>query len=90
MRERADCGLGGAGDVNGDGIDDLIIGARGSNDYAGETYVFFGSAAGFAASLDLAALDGTDGFILAGTPRMTSGSSRARARGTSTATASTI
>ena len=52
----------GAGDVNGDGIDDLIIGASGRSrrqDDAGESYVVFGSAAGFAASLDLAALDGT-------------------------------
>ena len=52
----------GAGDVNGDGIDDLIIGARAPirRQYdAGESYVVFGTAAGFAASLDLAALDGT-------------------------------
>jgi hypothetical protein len=56
----------GAGDVNGDGIDDLIIGAPladpGGRYEAGESYVVFGSAAGFAASLDLSALDGTDGF----------------------------
>ena len=54
----------GAGDVNGDGIDDLIIGAPdadpGGRYAAGESYVVFGSAAGFAASLDLAALDGSE------------------------------
>ena len=50
----------GAGDVNGDGIDDLIVGANGRYAYA--SYVVFGSAAGFGANVDLAALDGTDGF----------------------------
>jgi len=56
----------GAGDVNGDGYDDLIIGAIGGDNYAGESYVVFGSGAGFAASLDLASLDGSNGFTLNG------------------------
>ncbi|MDJ0509298.1 MAG: Ig-like domain-containing protein [Crocosphaera sp.] len=59
-----------AGDVNGDGFDDLIIGARGADpngiDGAGETYVVFGSDSGFNASLDLSTLDGTNGFVLNG------------------------
>jgi len=55
----------GAGDVNSDGFDDLILGAAGP-DYAGESYVVFGTDAGFAASLDLAALDGSNGFRLLG------------------------
>ena len=54
----------GAGDVNGDGIDDLIVGAPGADPDgrydAGESYVVFGTDAGFAASLDLAALDGIE------------------------------
>jgi len=59
-----------AGDVNGDGYDDLLIGARGafgngSRD-AGETFVVFGSGAGFAATLELSTLDGSDGFRLDG------------------------
>jgi VCBS repeat-containing protein len=63
----------GAGDVNGDGFDDLIIGARRANpngnfdsDEAGESYVVFGRSDGFSASLELSALDGTDGFVLNG------------------------
>ena len=59
-----------AGDVNGDGYHDLLIGARGAfgngNRDAGETYVVFGSGAGFAASIELSTLDGTDGFRLDG------------------------
>lgn len=38
--------LGGAGDVNGDGVDDVIIGAISADparrSYAGESYVVFG------------------------------------------------
>jgi Ca2+-binding RTX toxin-like protein len=58
-----------AGDINGDGIDDLIIGAKHAdpNGYSsGASYVVFGSDAGFAASLELSALDGTNGFRLNG------------------------
>ena len=61
-----------AGDVNGDGYDDLIIGARGADpdgrNLAGETYVVYGgvSAAGTDGVLDLSALDGTNGFTLTG------------------------
>ncbi|NBB17688.1 hypothetical protein GVN21_20195, partial [Caulobacter sp. SLTY] len=58
-----------AGDINGDGIDDLIIGARAADANgvdSGAAYVVFGSDAGFAASLDLSTLDGTNGFSLSG------------------------
>ena len=58
-----------AGDVNGDGYDDLIIGAYyGSDNYAGETYIVYGgaSAPGTRGVLDLSILDGTNGFTLTG------------------------
>ena len=57
-----------AGDVNGDGYDDLIIGAYGANNSFGETYVVYGgaSAPGTAGVLELSTLDGTNGFTLNG------------------------
>ena len=60
-----------AGDVNGDGYDDLIIGADGADDSAGETYVVYGGAStpGTDGVLDLGALNGTNGFILTGIDR---------------------
>ena len=59
----------GAGDVNGDGYDDLIIGSDGADPngpISGASYVVFGRASGFAANLDLSALDGTNGFQMNG------------------------
>src|SRR5262245_43678408 len=62
-----------AGDVNGDGFDDLIIGARSASGpgntrhYAGDTYVVFGHAGAFAAAIDLATITaGTGGFVIHG------------------------
>jgi len=57
-----------AGDVNGDGIDDLIIGAyRGDNggSNAGEAYVIFGKSTGLA-NIDLSTLTPADGFVIQG------------------------
>ena len=39
-----------AGDVNGDGFADLLVGAAGSNDRRGLAYVFYGSASGITAA----------------------------------------
>ena len=55
-----------AGDVNGDGVGDVIVGASSANNATGESYVVFGSTEGFDAALDLADLDGENGFRLDG------------------------
>ena len=59
-----------AGDFNGDGFDDLIVGARsaspGGQLDAGASYVILGKASGFASVIDLSSLNGTTGFRLDG------------------------
>ncbi len=67
----------GAGDVNGDGIDDLLIGAsngRLSGSYSGASHVVFGaSEVGSGGTLELSALDGSNGFAINGVPYSRSG-----------------
>jgi hypothetical protein len=58
-----------AGDVNGDGIDDLLIGAYTADpngDESGSSYVVFGSSSGFASVIGLSSLNGSSGFRLDG------------------------
>ena len=57
----------GAGDINGDGVADLIIGAPYANSYAGASYVVFGKPGLLGSgSLALSSLDGSNGFVLSG------------------------
>ena len=60
----------GAGDVNGDGFDDLIVGAVGAdtngNFATGQSYVVFGNNSGASSSFDLNTLNGTNGFAING------------------------
>ena len=58
------------GGLDGDGLDDIAIGAGQATDFLGETYVVYGSALvaegeadGF---IDLGALSGTDGVTIRG------------------------
>ena len=59
-----------AGDINGDGYDDIIIGARqadpNGSQNGGSSYVIFGKRSGFAATMNLSALNGRNGFRLNG------------------------
>jgi Ca2+-binding RTX toxin-like protein len=68
-----------AGDVNGDGFDDVIVGAPGADNggvsQAGESYVLLGAASGFAALFTPDDLNGQNGFRLEGGGGKRSGAS---------------
>ena len=54
-----------AGDVNGDGIDDLIVGAP-SLLVTGQSYVVFGSNKSWSSPISLSSLNGNNGFTING------------------------
>ena len=57
----------GAGDINGDGVADLIIGASTTNSNAGVSYVVFGKPGiGSSGNITLSSLNGANGFVLPG------------------------
>ena len=62
-----------AGDFNGDGFDDVIIGAHGAESNgvsnSGSTYIVFGKETGFSDTIRLADLDGSDGVRIDGAHR---------------------
>ena len=68
--DRSGISVSNAGDINGDGIDDLIIGASradpNGNNFAGRSYVVFGSDNGLPNPLNLSSLNGLNGFVLNG------------------------
>jgi len=55
-----------AGDINGDGLDDILFDAPGAISDPGETYVIFGSTSGFGADFSTATMSADQGFKLSG------------------------
>ena len=51
-----------AGDFNHDGYDDILVTAELAGTTPGNAYVVYGKASGFSSNLDLATLNGTNGF----------------------------
>jgi hypothetical protein len=67
-----------SGDVNGDGIDDLIMGAPNANSNGGISYVLFGKSTAWTSPIDLsvaANTNGTNGFKITGSGTEKSGTS---------------
>ena len=70
--DRSGFSVSGAGDVNKDGFDDVIVGAPRANPSEGygyplgSSYLVFGKASGFDAAIELSSLDGSNGFRLDG------------------------
>ena len=61
--------VGAAGDLNGDGIDDVAVGAPNANPnglLVGQVYVVYGSSDQIGASIEVENLGGTDGFAIDG------------------------
>jgi hypothetical protein len=61
--------VGALGDINGDGIDDIIVGANNANSTAGQSYVIYGNDTGFDSTFELSSLESPDsqnGFIIDG------------------------
>ena len=61
--------LSGGHDVNGDGIDDFIMGNPNLNYKSGGAFVIFGNATGFPAEFNTNVLNGGNGFVIPGLAR---------------------
>ncbi|MCE7915532.1 MAG: hypothetical protein DYH15_12875 [Nitrosomonas sp. PRO4] len=69
LDEYSGVGVSNAGDLNGDGFDDVVVGAPGSGrdyDFDGSAYVVFGKVSGFESTFDVRTLDGSNGFLFKG------------------------
>jgi len=69
--DRAGSSVSSAGDLNGDGIDDLVMGARygraNGNNFSGQTYVIFGGQnLGSSGTFNLNQVNGNNGFVING------------------------
>lgn len=73
--DRSGRAVSGAGDVNGDGINDLMVSSTDANNNSGQVYVIFGKNGGFSPSFNLASLNGNNGFILNGSNGESAGKS---------------
>ena len=51
--------LSGAGDVDGDGLDDILLSALGRDDFSGKSYLILGASLGSASEIDLSLADYT-------------------------------
>ncbi len=68
----------GAGDFNGDGLHDIVIGAYYAGaGYEGASYLIYGDTSGFGAEFELSSLDGSNGFEVTGAAGDFSGKSLA-------------
>jgi hypothetical protein len=71
--DSAGVSVSGAGDINGDDFDDVIVGADGADangDNSGASYVVYGKATAFPSDLNLSTLNGINGFKLEGVARI--------------------
>ena len=66
LNGRSGSSVSSAGDVNGDGIQDIIIGAPNGAGYAGIAYVVYGKLSGWNSPFLLSNLNGANGFELDG------------------------
>lgn len=73
------------GDINGDSVTDLIIGAphadRVADENQGKSFVVFGQSGFSAASFNLASLDGSNGFVITGIDSLDESGTRVRNAG---------
>jgi hypothetical protein len=66
-QDRTGASVDGAGDVNGDGIADIIIGAPGGSNNNGTSYIIYGNRGGYIGSvINLANLQSNQGFKIIG------------------------